>query len=148
LTRKTTQRRLEQGFVTSMDQAAKSRSCNAANAANGTPSGTPIDLDHLRRYTLGDAHLEQEILGLFIDQAPVTLDALKRASTSKGWVMAAHTLKGSARAVGAWRLAKLAEEAEQLGGPTDRTACDEVLRNLDEAAAEARAHIAALPPPA
>ncbi len=106
-----------------------------------------IDLQHLRRYTLGDARLELEILGLFIGQAPATVDALKQAQTNKEWVTAAHTLKGSARAVGAWRLAKLAEQAERLGGPNDRAACDSVVSQLEEAAAEARAHIVALASP-
>jgi HPt (histidine-containing phosphotransfer) domain-containing protein len=58
--------------------------------------------------------------------------------------MAAHTLKGSARAVGAWRLAKLAGHAESLGGPSDRSACAQVLREIEEAAAEARVQIASL----
>ena len=131
-----------------MDTAANARTFEAAGAEGAASTGAPIDLDHLRRYTLGDARLEQEILWLFIDQAPTTVDALKCARTSKDWVMAAHTLKGSARAVGAWRLAKLAEQAEQLGGPTDHAACDQVLRRLDEATAEARAHIVALGAPA
>jgi HPt (histidine-containing phosphotransfer) domain-containing protein len=119
---------------------------NAAKSwtdANGAPEAA-IDLVHLRRYTLGDARLEHEILWLFIGQAPTTLDALKQARTNQDWVMAAHTLKGSARAVGAQRLAKLAEQAERLGGPQNRDACDSLLRQLDEAAAEARAHIVAL----
>jgi len=107
-----------------------------------------IDLEHLRRYTLGDARLENEILWLFIGQAPTTIDALKQAQTNQEWVTAAHTLKGSARAVGAWRLAKLAEQAERLGGPQDRAACDSLLTQLEEAAAEARAHIVALGSPA
>jgi HPt (histidine-containing phosphotransfer) domain-containing protein len=127
-----------------MDTAAKARTCNEAGAEGAAPAGVPIDLDHLRRYTLGDARLELEILRLFIDQAPATVHALKRARTSRDWLTAAHTLKGSARAVGAWRLAELAEQAENLGAPDDRSACDRVLRQLDEAAAEARAHIVAL----
>ncbi len=127
-----------------MDSSAKAQACGNGASDRGAPSGAPIDLAHLRRYTLGDARLEQEILWLFIDQAPASVDALRRAATSRDWVTAAHTLKGSARAVGAWRLAKLAEQAERLGGPTDRAACDVVLHQLDEAAAEARAHIASL----
>jgi HPt (histidine-containing phosphotransfer) domain-containing protein len=111
-------------------------------------SAGAIDLQHLRRYTLGDARLELEILWLFIGQAPSTVDALKQARTDKEWLSAAHTLKGSARAVGAWRLAKLAEQAERLGGPRDREVCDSLLGQLDVAAAEAHAHIVALGTPA
>ncbi len=74
-----------------------------------------IDREHLKRYTLGDPVLEREILGLFLAQLPLTLEALKFAATDKDWHMAAHTLKGSARAVGAFELASLALEAEKLG---------------------------------
>ena len=136
------------GFAATMGTAAKAWTDAKDAPEAAAASGVPIDLDHLRRYTLGDARLELEILRLFIDQAPATVDALKRARTSKDWVRAAHTLKGSARAVGAWRLAKLAEQAERLGGPEDRVACGSILHQLDEAAAEARVHIVALAPPA
>jgi HPt (histidine-containing phosphotransfer) domain-containing protein len=104
----------------------------------------PIDLTHLRRFTLGDKSLELEILGLFIEQVPVTLESLKSALTDQDWRMAAHTLKGSSRAVGAWRLAKLSERAESLGGPSDHAACALVLREIEEAAAEAHAQVASL----
>jgi HPt (histidine-containing phosphotransfer) domain-containing protein len=127
-----------------MNAATKPRKrAHGGNEGAIQPAG-PIDLTHLRRFTLGDKSLELEILGLFIEQVPMTLESLKSALTEQDWKMAAHTLKGSARAVGAWRLAKLSERAERLGGPSDRTACSLVLREIEEAAAEARAQIAAL----
>ena len=55
------------------------------------------------------------MLGLFAAQAPQTLDWLRTAATPKSWRDAAHTLKGSARAVGAWQVATAAEKAETLG---------------------------------
>lgn len=76
---------------------------------------TPIDHAHLARYTFGNRELEVEVLGLFAAQAPQTLDWLRTAANPKGWRDAAHTLKGSARAVGAWQVATAAEEAEALG---------------------------------
>ena len=66
--------------------------------------------------------LELEILGLFVEQLPITIGALEHAPTDKEWGMAAHTLKGSARAVGAWPLAALAEDAERLHGLPDADA--------------------------
>jgi HPt (histidine-containing phosphotransfer) domain-containing protein len=125
-----------------MDAATKPLSC-----AQPPRAADPVDLTHLRRFTLGDKRLEEEILKLFIDQAPVTIEAMRRARTKREWVTAAHTLKGSARAVGAWRLAGLAESAERLKGPCDRLACDLALRHLEEAAGEARAHIVSLASP-
>lgn len=74
----------------------------------------PIDRVHLARYTLGNLALEIEVLGLFAEQAPRTLAALRSARTDKAWRDAAHTLKGSARAVGAWHVAAAAESAERL----------------------------------
>ncbi len=138
---------LERDLMANMNTAAKAPTCEGGRESFA-PAGAPIDLDHLRRYTLGDARLEQEILWLFVEQTPATLGALKGAATNREWVKAAHTLKGSARAVGAWRIAELADQAERLGGITDRAACDQVLRDLEEAAAEARIHIVALGPPA
>jgi HPt (histidine-containing phosphotransfer) domain-containing protein len=75
----------------------------------------PIDLVHLSRYTLGNQALQCEVLQLFAEQAPLTLAQLRTAETPKAWRDAAHTLKGSARAVGAWRVANCAERAEAIG---------------------------------
>jgi HPt (histidine-containing phosphotransfer) domain-containing protein len=104
----------------------------------------PLDLAHLRRFTMGDPKLELEILGLFADQLPITIDALKSASSEKEWTMAAHTLKGSARAVGAWQLASIAETAERLKLLSDTTACGQMISRLEQSAGIARRYIASL----
>lgn len=96
----------------------------------------PIDLAHLRRYTLGDKALEEEVLRLFLAQLPETLAALRSAATERDWKIAAHTLKGSCRAVGAWRIASLAQEAEALRGP-EAEGCSDAIAKLDAAASEA-----------
>lgn len=88
-------------------------SATTANMA-AKPAG-PIDHVHLGRYTLGNRALEIEVLQLFAGQAPSTLADLAAAHDAKAWHIAAHTLKGSARAVGAWALATAAEEAERSG---------------------------------
>lgn len=74
----------------------------------------PVDLALLRRFTLGDVALEKEILSLFLDHAPQTLANLENAATHQDWRVAAHTLKGSSSAVGAYRVANLAADAERL----------------------------------
>ena len=114
-----------------------SETCAAEPAA-------PVDLGHLRRYTMGDHALEVEILGLFSEQLPITIGALKNAPSAKEWGIAAHTLKGSARAVGAWSLATIAESAEKLQRLPDAGERGQVVRRLEEAAGEARAYIASL----
>lgn len=81
---------------------------------DGQPSLDAIDLDYLRRFTLGNAALEAEVLRLFSDHAPLYLDQLRSATTAKAWAEAAHTIKGSAAAIGARRLASIAEMVERL----------------------------------
>lgn len=102
---------------------------------------SPVDLKHLRRYTMGDYKLEKEILGLFLGQLPQTIKALSEASTDQDWRIAAHTLKGSGRAVGAWRVARLAELAERQLNVKNRAMCSQAVERIEEAAAEARAFI-------
>jgi HPt (histidine-containing phosphotransfer) domain-containing protein len=120
------------------------QSLSVTTQAADTDAPRLIDHEHLRRYTLGDPDLELEILGLFAGQLPITIGALEHATTDKDWGMAAHTLKGSARAVGAWPLAALAEDAERLTSNADSRLRAAILRRLEAAADEARAYIAAL----
>ncbi len=121
-----------------------SQSLSVAAQAADLDAPRLIDHEHLRRYTLGDPGLELEILGLFAEQLPITIGALEHATSDKDWGMAAHTLKGSARAVGAWPLAALAEDAERLTTNADSGRRAAILRRLEAAADEARAYIAAL----
>jgi HPt (histidine-containing phosphotransfer) domain-containing protein len=121
-----------------------------ANAAEGSPDHATgaVDLKHLSRYTLGDRGLEKEIFLLFLTQLPETISALSMAGSERDWKVAAHTLKGSARAVGAGRIAGLAEEAEGLFfGINHEKRLDAVAR-LEEAVLEARAFIDAVYGPA
>ena len=76
--------------------------------------GRQIDLVHLARQTLGDVELEREVLSLFVVQSQVYLLRLQAAENAADWKRAAHTLKGSARGIGAWQLAEAAEAAEAL----------------------------------
>jgi len=80
------------------------------------PSSPAVDLDHLSRYTLGEPGLVREVLELFCTQSVLYLEQLRAAMSDKAWKNAAHSLKGSARAVGAWRAAQAAERAEALQG--------------------------------
>ena len=104
----------------------------------------PIDLKHLGRFTLGDVELEHEVLGLFAGQMPETIKALKGAANDKDWQMAAHTLKGSGRAIGAWRLADLALQAENIRGAFDRAAAANIVHQIEAAAADVVRYIGAL----
>ena len=76
-------------------------------AANQTTSGDsdqdrPVDLVHLAKYTMGNRELELEVLTLFTKQSLIYLERLSNAADQQTWKEAAHTLKGSARGIGAW----------------------------------------------
>lgn len=112
------------------------------------PASTdPIDRAHLVRYTLGDVKLEREILGLFVAQLPLTLESLSFAETDRDWQMAAHTLKGSGRAVGAWKVARMAQAAEKVAGASDPDQRRAVLAAIEAAVAEVEAYVAEAFPP-
>lgn len=97
----------------------------------------PVDVQHLRRYTFGDQALEKEILSLFVMQLPETMATLRAAASQKDWKVAAHTLKGSCRAVGAFRLGDIAQDAEKLVFNPDSEACRDAISRIEEAASEA-----------
>jgi HPt (histidine-containing phosphotransfer) domain-containing protein len=78
----------------------------------GSGSDRPIcviDEEHLKRMTLGDRALEQDLLRIFVRQIATILDRITvhdRAAIAA----AAHTMIGSARGIGAWRVAAAAEQ--------------------------------------
>ena len=88
----------------------------ADTAIHRGPCQRPIDLVHLARYTLGNKALEREILDLFVNQSLLILQRLEAASTDKEWRDQAHALLGSAKAVGASRVADRALAAQKLPG--------------------------------
>jgi HPt (histidine-containing phosphotransfer) domain-containing protein len=104
------------------------------------PGDEAIDREHLSRMTLGNAVLEREVLSMFLKQTAQLLGAL--AARADGGSALVHTLKGSARAIGAFRVATAAgdlETAIRSGGDPSLA-----LAELDDAAAEARASIEAI----
>jgi HPt (histidine-containing phosphotransfer) domain-containing protein len=104
------------------------------------PDDGPIDVAHLRRMTLGDAALEREVLSMFSVQALRLAKAL--AAMPSDAPALAHTLKGSARAIGASAVADAAAHLETLiksGGPTAAA-----IGLLDDTIAEARHAIEAM----
>ena len=86
--------------------------------AGPEPTQTVIDDDHLRQMTLGDRGLEREVLEIFIRQAALMLRRISGAKPALA-AAAAHTLKGSARGIGAWRVAHAADRLEQTASGGD-----------------------------
>ena len=87
-----------------------------------------IDTAHLTRMTLGDEVLQREVLTLFVRQSA---DLVARMSTFPADMAAiAHTLKGSARGIGAFPAATSADRLERA---TDRHAASAALSELKDA---------------
>src|SRR6516225_12185904 len=103
------------------------------------PISTSIDQVHLERMTLGDRSLEREVLEIFARQTAMTLERIAGAGPART-AAAAHTLKGSARGVGAWRVAEAAERLEHAAtGAADEAALLAAIGELKTASLEARA---------
>ncbi|HEX9469801.1 MAG TPA: Hpt domain-containing protein [Bradyrhizobium sp.] len=104
------------------------------------PDDGPIDIEHLRRMTLGDASLEREVLAMFSAQAAGVFAMLSTLPPDAGAL--AHTLKGSARAIGAFAVADAAQDLETaFGNGSDPS---QALGALDDAITEARSAIDAV----
>lgn len=73
-----------------------------------------IDFQHLGLYTGGDVALNREVLKLFRGQCAQLLEQLQSEPDDEGYRYAAHSLKGAARAVGAWTVAEAAQHVEQV----------------------------------
>lgn len=99
---------------------------------------TVLDRAHLARYTMENRELEREIIALFLQQLPATTAMLKTAATQADWKLAAHTLKGSAAAVGATRINALAAELEKWAFDADHDPVENLLAALDRAIAQFR----------
>jgi HPt (histidine-containing phosphotransfer) domain-containing protein len=76
------------------------------------PDDGPIDFEHLKRMTLDDAGLEQEVLAMFAAQSAKLMAVL--ATRPPDAPALAHTLKGSARAIGALGVAEAAARLEAV----------------------------------
>ncbi len=103
-------------------------------AAGDERKASAIDEDHLGRMTLGDRRLEREVLELFLRQTTIMLSRIADADPPLA-AAAAHTLKGSARGIGAWRVARAAEFWNRRpAAPAAKTAAVSIwpkrLRNL------------------
>jgi HPt (histidine-containing phosphotransfer) domain-containing protein len=123
---------------------------NLSAAAAGDRKPTAIDEDHLARMTLGDRRLEREVLEIFVRQTTIMLGRIVSAEPALA-AAAAHTLTGSARGIGAWRVARAAERLEQAAGAVGNEAgaghdlgdLDEAIEELKAASLEASAAIGA-----
>lgn len=116
------------------DMAAKLP--DAISSGTSGHIGRPIDVAHLARMSLGDRKLEREVLRLFDIQMAMLSDRVRNAPPAIAGA-AAHTIKGSARGIGAWRVAQTAEQVELSIASADgfRSAVADLSHSIDEARA-------------
>jgi HPt (histidine-containing phosphotransfer) domain-containing protein len=100
--------------------------------------GAAVDLSHLEGQTGGDDRLAREVLGLFVTRVAADFERLKSATDPAGRHAAAHTIVGSARAIGATAVAAIASEIAEA-----RAADADGIEALGEAIAEARRFVLA-----
>jgi HPt (histidine-containing phosphotransfer) domain-containing protein len=113
-------------------------SSRPATEHDGPPPA--IDQTHLSRMTLGDRRLEREVLEIFMRQSALMLDRIAGAEPAAA-AAAAHTLLGSARGIGAWRVARAAEWLERAAGTQSDADVAEAIAELKTASLEASAAI-------
>lgn len=104
------------------------------------PDVEAIDFTHLARMTLGAPRLERDILRLFDYQAEM-LAARMDVAAPRLAAASAHTLKSTAQGIGAWRIARLADEVEVTAARPDQTELARSVAALLAAIVEARALI-------
>lgn len=126
-----------------MADAAPAEMCRPAEASavEDTAGEAAIDLAHLARMTFGETGLEAEVLDLFERQADVLLAHIQDATPTAAAAFA-HTLKGSARGVGAFGLAAAADAVETSARCADAAATACAVTRLAAAVASAKAAIA------
>lgn len=75
-----------------------------------------IDFEHLKQYVGDDTALIKEVFGLFKHQVDMWSKGLDPTTDDQIWSGVMHSLKGTARAVGAKNLADLCEKGEAMVG--------------------------------
>lgn len=111
------------------------------------PGDRPIDLVHLSRMTLGDRALERDVLALFERQIGFLMQRIEFAEAPVA-AAAAHTLKGSAKGIGAFALARAAAEVEAAATAGDAAGRAEGVISLRAAIRDTSVEISGLLSPA
>ncbi len=82
----------------------------------------------------GEPDVLEELIGLFFEEAPPKLAALREAieeGDARAVERVAHTLKGSSGSMGAPRMSALCGELERVGGSEDLTRAPGLLDRLE-----------------
>lgn len=83
---------------------------------SGGEGGGTVDFGYLEGFCAGDQQVITDVLVTFREQAALWAEQL--ANPGSDWKDLAHTIKGSARGIGANALGEAAAQAEALGPET------------------------------
>ncbi|MEP1932991.1 MAG: Hpt domain-containing protein [Roseibium sp.] len=104
-----------------------------ARVAGRAGPEAPIDLVQLATNTLGNRDLEVQVLHLFKSQSSTTIERLADETDKSTRLDLVHTLKGSARAIGAQRVAVVCEHLEGEMKSVEDAATQGLIAAVDEA---------------
>jgi HPt (histidine-containing phosphotransfer) domain-containing protein len=99
-----------------------------------------VDFAYLESYAGGDQQVVDEVLDMFREQAALWRRLLEPAAAAGGWRDAVHTLKGSARGIGAGALGDVCAAAETASDSGRPAALDQVRDALDLVLADIAAY--------
>ncbi len=115
------------------------------STSGGAAAEPPVwDAATLPRMVGHDAALHARMLELFLRDAPGQIDAIKHAAEAGDLLLAAgaaHTLKTSARMVGALRMGLLCEDIETAADTAEAAQCRTLISGLADSYQRARAYI-------
>jgi two-component system, sensor histidine kinase and response regulator len=109
--------------VGSTEAAARSEAASARSEATAVVTGDAapeagFDFTAALNYVGGDRALLDELLGIFVEDAPVRMETIRRAIAGREaaeLTREAHTIKGALKVIGATTAAGLAQGLEALG---------------------------------
>jgi len=102
-----------------------------------------VDFPYLENYAAHDQAIIAEVLGIFHEQSAMWIRLLDPQGDAQAWRDGAHTMKGAALGVGAFRLGEAcaAAEAGANGGSGEKAALLERVRTeLDAALSDIAAY--------
>ncbi len=100
-----------------------------------------VDFAYLENYAGGDLGVVEEVLALFREQASLWARLLEPDAPAQSWRDAIHTLKGSARGIGANALAEACEAAEAAPAGAEIPGLARVRDDLDAVLSDIAAYV-------
>lgn len=118
-----------------------------AGAAGSGEDAVLLDLESALERTMGDKEFLQELFQEFMQSAPndiATMQSLLNAKDADGVRRLAHRIKGSAGNLSFLKVAAIALRLESAGSENNLAISEILLRELDAAIQETKAHISRL----